>query len=259
MARTPSPDVRTQDKALIGALLRELRRAAGYRSVEGVASKKGSPASRQTIYAYERGGLVPSLAQFLALVEFYVLDAPAPGREAGGRPARAGDRRRDPGAVAAGVPRRAGAGPDRPDAAGSAGEDVTIALTDLDHVGIAVEDLEAAVERYRTTLGVEPSHRERVEDQGVEEALFAVGTSYIQLLGALGPDTPVGRHLAKRGPGVHHVAYRVVDVVAALEHLRGAGVELIDEAPRSGSRGTLIAFVHPRSMGGVLVELVQER
>lgn len=132
-------------------------------------------------------------------------------------------------------------------------------LLDIDHVGIAVEDLAAAVERYRRTLGVEPSHRERVEDQGVEEVLFTAGTSYIQLLGALGPDTPVGRFLEKRGPGVHHIAYRVDDVAQALEHLRGEGVRLIDEAPRPGSRGTTIAFVHPEGMGGVLVELVQER
>ena len=132
-------------------------------------------------------------------------------------------------------------------------------IGDIDHVGIAVEDLDAAVEHYRSAFGIEPTHRERVDDQGVEEVLFAVGTSYIQLLGALGPDTPVGRSLATRGPGVHHVAYRVDDVSAALERLRGAGVRLIDEAPRPGSRDTLIAFVHPRSMGGVLVELVQER
>lgn len=132
-------------------------------------------------------------------------------------------------------------------------------IGDLDHVGIAVEDLEAAVEHYRAAFGIEPTHRERVDDQGVEEVLFAVGTSYIQLLGALGPDTPVGRSLATRGPGVHHVAYRVDDVAAALDRLREAGVRLIDESPRPGSRDTLIAFVHPRSMGGVLVELVQER
>jgi len=97
-----------------------------------------------------------------------------------------------------------------------------------------------------------------VEDQGVEEVLFRVGTSYVQLLGALGPQTPVGRFLASRGPGVHHVAYRVEDLAAALERLRAEGVPLIDETPRPGSRGTTIAFVHPKGMGGVLVELVQE-
>lgn len=135
---------------------------------------------------------------------------------------------------------------------------MTIELTDIDHVGIAVDDLEAAVELYRRVLGVEPAHRERVTDQGVEEVLFATGSSFIQLLGAFGPDTPVGRSLASRGPGLHHVAYRVVDIRAALDHLRAEGVRLIDDEPRAGSRGTLIAFVHPRSMGGVLAELVQE-
>jgi len=134
-----------------------------------------------------------------------------------------------------------------------------IALTDIDHVGIAVEDLQDAVAAYELLLGVPPVHRERVDDQGVEEVLFAVGSSYVQLLGALGPDTPVGRALAKRGPGVHHVAYRVDDVAAALEHFRAEGARLVDEAPREGSRNTLIAFVHPSAMGGVLVELVQER
>ena len=130
-------------------------------------------------------------------------------------------------------------------------------ILDIDHVGIAVDDLEASVAAYRRMLGVEPAHRERVEDQGVEEVLFAVGTSSIQLLGALGGDTPVGRFLSTRGPGIHHVAYRVEDVAEALARLRGEGVRLVDEAPRPGSRGTLIAFVHPKDMGGVLVELVQ--
>jgi methylmalonyl-CoA/ethylmalonyl-CoA epimerase len=130
-------------------------------------------------------------------------------------------------------------------------------ILDIDHVGIAVHDLDAAVERYRRTLGVEPSHRERVDDQGVEEILFAVGTSFIQLLGALGPDTPVGTFLAKRGPGVHHIAYRVEDVASALAHLRDEGIEPIDDVPRRGSRDTLVAFVHPKDMEGVLLELVQ--
>jgi methylmalonyl-CoA/ethylmalonyl-CoA epimerase len=130
-------------------------------------------------------------------------------------------------------------------------------ILDIDHVGIAVADLDDSVERYRRTLGVEPTHRERVEDQGVEEVLFAVGTSFIQLIGALGPDTPVGAFLSKRGPGVHHVAYRVDDIAATLARLRDEGVEPIDEVPRRGSRDTLIAFVHPKDMEGVLVELVQ--
>ncbi|HXF56413.1 MAG TPA: methylmalonyl-CoA epimerase [Actinomycetota bacterium] len=131
-------------------------------------------------------------------------------------------------------------------------------LLGIDHVGIAVRDLEAAVEDYRRLLGLEPTHRERVEDQGVEEVLFPLGGSWVQLLGALGPDTPVGRFLERRGEGVHHLAYRVSDVAEALDALRAAGVPLVDEAPRRGSRGTLIAFVHPRGMRGVLVELVQE-
>jgi methylmalonyl-CoA epimerase len=134
---------------------------------------------------------------------------------------------------------------------------VTARFTEIDHVGIAVADLEQAVERYRATLGTEPAHRERVEDQGVEEVLFAVGTSFVQLLGALGPRTPVGRFLATRGPGMHHLAYRVQDLEAALDLLRDDGVRLIDDQGRPGSRDTTIAFVHPESMGGVLVELVQ--
>jgi methylmalonyl-CoA/ethylmalonyl-CoA epimerase len=131
-------------------------------------------------------------------------------------------------------------------------------VTDIDHVGIAVSDLQAAVERYRTALGMEPVHREIVEEQGVEEVLFRAGSSYVQLLSPLGPDTPVGTFLAKRGEGLHHVAYRVADVAEALAHLREADVPLIDQAPRRGSRGTTIAFVHPRGFRGVLAELVQE-
>jgi methylmalonyl-CoA epimerase len=132
-------------------------------------------------------------------------------------------------------------------------------LRTIDHVGIAVLDLDAALERYRSMFGVEPAHRERVADQGVEEVLFDLGGSSIQLLGALGPDTPVGRFLERRGPGLHHVGYRVDDVADALERLRGEGARLIDETPRRGSRGTTIAFVHPASLEGVLVELVQVR
>jgi methylmalonyl-CoA epimerase len=130
-------------------------------------------------------------------------------------------------------------------------------ILDLDHVGIAVGDLEEAVDRYRKTLGIEPAHRELVEDQGVEEVLFPVGSSFVQLLGSLGPDTPVGRFLAGRGPGIHHVAYRVDDVAASLDRFRRQGVRLVDESPRPGSRGTTVAFVHPAAMEGVLVELVQ--
>ena len=131
-------------------------------------------------------------------------------------------------------------------------------LDDVDHIGIAVTDLQSEVDRYRRAFGIEPVHRETVEEQGVEEVMFKVGTSYIQLLRALGPDTPVGRFLEKRGPGVHHVGYRVADVAATLERLKELGTPLVDEAPRPGSRGTTVAFVHPKGFGGVLVELVQE-
>jgi methylmalonyl-CoA/ethylmalonyl-CoA epimerase len=131
-------------------------------------------------------------------------------------------------------------------------------LDDIDHVGIAVRDLEASVERYRRAFGVEPVHRETVEHQGVEEVLFRVGTSYVQLLRALGPDTPVGRFLDRRGEGVHHVGYRVPDIREALDRLRAQGLPVIDEEPRPGSRGTTVAFVHPKALDGVLIELVQE-
>ena len=130
--------------------------------------------------------------------------------------------------------------------------------SEIDHVGIAVSDLDAAVERYRRTLGVEPVHREVIEEQGVEEVLFKVGASYVQLLAATEPDTPVGKFLEKRGEGVHHVGYRVGDVAATISHLRSEGVPMVDEAPRPGSRGTTVAFAHPKGFGGVLVELVQE-
>jgi methylmalonyl-CoA/ethylmalonyl-CoA epimerase len=130
-------------------------------------------------------------------------------------------------------------------------------LTAIHHVGIAVEDLDEAAERYTALLGVRLAHRERVVDQGVEEVLFDVGGSSIQLLGSLGNHTPVGRFLEHHGPGLHHVAYRVDDLEAALDQLRAAGARLVDERGRPGSRGTTIAFVHPATMGGVLVELVQ--
>lgn len=128
----------------------------------------------------------------------------------------------------------------------------------LDHVGIAVRDLDAAVQRYRTAFGIEPAHRETVDHQGVEEVLFRVGESYVQLLRPLGPTTPVGRFLEKRGEGMHHIGYRVDNVRAALDRLRDQGHRLVDEAPRPGSRGTMVAFVHPKAFDGVLIELVEE-
>jgi methylmalonyl-CoA/ethylmalonyl-CoA epimerase len=131
-------------------------------------------------------------------------------------------------------------------------------LLGIDHVGIAVADLEAAVNEYRSKLGVDPVHREVVAHQGVEEVLFPAGASYVQLLGARGPDTPVGKFLASRGEGIHHVGYLVADLRAALKELRAAGVPLVDDSPRPGSRGTMVAFVHPKGFRGVLVELVQK-
>jgi methylmalonyl-CoA/ethylmalonyl-CoA epimerase len=133
-----------------------------------------------------------------------------------------------------------------------------IGATEIDHVGIAVADLGSAIDLYRRVLGAEPVHRETVADQGVEEVLFRVGASYVQLLAATGPDTPVGRFLERRGEGVHHVGYRVPDVATAVRHLTALGVAMVDEMPRPGSRGTTVAFAHPRGLGGVLVELVQE-
>jgi len=129
---------------------------------------------------------------------------------------------------------------------------------EIDHVGIAVRDLDAAVDLYRRTLGIEPVHREVVQDQGVEEVLFRVGASYVQLLAATGSETPVGKFLERKGEGVHHVGYRVDDVAVTIQHLKDEGVPMVDESPRPGSRGTTVAFAHPKGFGGVLVELVQE-
>jgi methylmalonyl-CoA epimerase len=121
---------------------------------------------------------------------------------------------------------------------------------------MAVDDLDEAVRTYERLFGGRLEHRERVEEQGVEAASIRVGESRVELLGALGDDTPVGRFLAKRGPGMHHVAYEVEDVEAALAHLADAGVELIDAAPRRGMFGLQVAFVHPDSVHGVLSEVV---
>ena len=126
----------------------------------------------------------------------------------------------------------------------------------IHHVGIAVDDLDAAVARYEALFGGTVDHRERVEDQGVEAASVHVGASRIELLAPTGPDTPVGRFLAKRGPGLHHVAFEVADVAAELERLKADGVELIDETPRRGLFGLQVAFVHPDATGGVLAEFV---
>jgi methylmalonyl-CoA/ethylmalonyl-CoA epimerase len=127
----------------------------------------------------------------------------------------------------------------------------------IDHIGVAVADLDAAIALHRDTYGMLLVHREVVASQGVEAALLDVGESHLELLAPLGEDTPVGRFLAKRGPGLHHVAYRVDDVAAALEDVRAAGLRVIDEAPRAGIRGSRVAFLHPSAAGGVLTELVQ--
>ena len=127
----------------------------------------------------------------------------------------------------------------------------------IDHIGVAVGDLDAAIELHTAAYGMELVHREVVESQGVEAVLLDVGASHVELLRPLQPDTAVGRFLASRGPGLHHVAYRVGDIDAALDALRDRGVQLIDETPRVGIRDSRVAFVHPRSTGGVLTEIVQ--
>lgn len=131
-------------------------------------------------------------------------------------------------------------------------------LGKIEHVALAVADLDAAVQHYADVWGLEVSHRERVEDQGVEEAMLPIGESYLQLLGPTGPDTTVGKFVAKRGEGLHHIAYEVDDLEAALAELKAKGVPLIDEAPRLGGRGHMVAFVHPKGNHGLLVELIQK-
>ena len=130
-------------------------------------------------------------------------------------------------------------------------------LGKIEHVAIAVADLEAAVAHYERVWGLTVEHRERVEDQGVEEAMLPIGESYLQLLGATGPDTTVGKFIERRGEGLHHIAYEVDDLEAAIAELKEKGVPLIDEAPRRGGRGHMVAFVHPKGNHGLLVELIQ--
>jgi methylmalonyl-CoA/ethylmalonyl-CoA epimerase len=130
-------------------------------------------------------------------------------------------------------------------------------LSAVDHVGIAVESIDAALAIYQDALGMPLVHRETVQEQGVDAALLDVGDSHVELLEPLGPDTAVGKFLARRGPGLHHVAYRVVSVEDTLHALSAAGVRLIDEHPRTGIRGSQVAFLHPASTGGVLTEIVQ--
>jgi methylmalonyl-CoA/ethylmalonyl-CoA epimerase len=127
----------------------------------------------------------------------------------------------------------------------------------IDHIGIAVEDIEAAIPLYRDTFGMQVAHREVVEEQGVEAVLLDVGENHIELLAPLGPDTPVGKFLAKRGPGLHHVAYQVSDIEAALRALQADGQTPLDKTPRVGIRKALVAFLEPKETGRVLTELVQ--
>ncbi len=127
----------------------------------------------------------------------------------------------------------------------------------IDHIGVAVEEIEPALELYRDSFELQVAHREVVQEQGVEAVLLDVGENHVELLAPLGPDTPVGKFLARQGPGLHHVAYQVADIDATLETLKQAGLRLIDEQPRTGIRGSRVAFMHPRATAGVLTEIVQ--
>ena len=127
----------------------------------------------------------------------------------------------------------------------------------IDHIGVAVESIDDALKLYETSYEMTLVHREVVEEQGVEAVLLDLGENHVELLQPLGPDTPVGKYLAKRGSGIHHVAYQVTDIDAELARLRDAGVQLIDQTPRIGIRGSRVAFCHPKSTGGVLTEIVE--
>jgi methylmalonyl-CoA epimerase len=127
----------------------------------------------------------------------------------------------------------------------------------IDHIGVAVEDIDAAIALYGESFEMELAHRETVESQGVEAVLLDVGEGHVELLAPLGPDTPVGKFLAKNGTGLHHVAYAVDDIDAALKGIAAAGIRLIDSEPRVGIRDSRVAFLHPRSTGGVLTEIVE--
>lgn len=127
----------------------------------------------------------------------------------------------------------------------------------IDHIGVAVEQIDEALELYRDSFELDVAHREVVEEQGVEAVLLDVGENHVELLAPLAPDTPVGKFLAKQGPGLHHVAYQVTDIEATLQALKQAGLRLIDEQPRAGIRGSRVAFLHPRATAGVLTEIVE--
>jgi len=127
----------------------------------------------------------------------------------------------------------------------------------IDHIGVAVEDVDAAIALYQESFEMELTHRETVEEQGVEAVLLDVGDGHVELLAPLGPETPVGKFMAKHGAGLHHVAYGVEDIDSILEELSAAGLQLIDSEPRVGIRDSRVAFLHPRSTGGVLTEIVE--
>ncbi len=127
----------------------------------------------------------------------------------------------------------------------------------IDHIGVAVEHHHAAVALHETSFGMRVAHRETVEEQGVEAVLLDVGENHVELLRPLAADTPVGRFLATRGAGLHHVAYQTADIERALAELTAAGLRLVDERPRTGIRGSRVAFLHPRATSGVLTEIVQ--
>ena len=130
-------------------------------------------------------------------------------------------------------------------------------FTRIDHIGVAVEEIEPSLELYRDNFELRVAHREVVQEQGVEAVLLDIGENHVELLAPLGPDTPVGRFLAKKGPGLHHVAYQVSDIDATLGALKRAGLALIDEQPRIGIRGSRVAFMHPAATVGVLTEIVE--
>jgi methylmalonyl-CoA/ethylmalonyl-CoA epimerase len=127
----------------------------------------------------------------------------------------------------------------------------------IDHIGVAVAEIDASLDLYRRLFELDVAHREVVSEQGVEAALLDVGENHVELLAPLGPDTPIGKFLASKGPGLHHVAYQVSDIDAVLAALKDAGAELIDQRPRTGIRDSRVAFLHPRATGGVLTEIVQ--
>jgi len=146
---------------------------------------------------------------------------------------------------------------DKAEASAESGQMVSL-LTEIDHIAIAVRDLPAAIDYYRETFGAVVDHREIVHSDGVEEALLKVAESYIQLLTPTSDDSPVAKYLEKKGEGLHHVGYRVRDCAEALQAVKDQGGQVIDQQPRPGSRGTTVAFVHPKAAFGTLIELVQE-